>query len=72
MKALCWHGVNNVRIDNVPDPTIEDASDIIIKITTTAICGSDLHLLDGYARIWKRAMSSATNRWASLRRLARA
>jgi len=48
MKALCWHGVNDVRIDNVPYPTIDDAGDAIIKITTTAICGSDLHLLDGY------------------------
>jgi threonine dehydrogenase-like Zn-dependent dehydrogenase len=48
VKALCWHRVKDVRIDNVPDPTIEDARDAIIKITTTAICGSDLHLLDGY------------------------
>jgi threonine dehydrogenase-like Zn-dependent dehydrogenase len=48
MKALCWHGTGDVRIDNVPDPRIEDPKDCIIRITTTAICGSDLHLMDGY------------------------
>lgn len=47
MKALVWHGRNDVRVDNVPDPTIQDPGDIIIKITSTAICGSDLHILDG-------------------------
>ncbi len=48
MKALCWHGKNDVRIDTVPDPKIEQSRDAIIKITSTAICGSDLHLLDGF------------------------
>ncbi len=48
MKALCWHGHGDVRVDNVPDPKIENPTDVIIKITSTAICGSDLHLLDGY------------------------
>ena len=48
MKALCWHGKNDVRIDDVPDPKIEAPTDCIIKVTTSAICGSDLHLLDGY------------------------
>jgi threonine dehydrogenase-like Zn-dependent dehydrogenase len=48
MKALCWYGVNDVRVDDVPDPQILDRRDAIIKITSTAICGSDLHLLDGY------------------------
>ncbi|UII20829.1 zinc-dependent alcohol dehydrogenase [Fulvivirga ligni] len=47
MKALCWHGKNDVRIDTVPDPIIEDPDDVIIKVTSTAICGSDLHLLGG-------------------------
>jgi threonine dehydrogenase-like Zn-dependent dehydrogenase len=47
MKALCWHGTNDIRCDNVPDPTIEDARDVIIKVTACAICGSDLHLMDG-------------------------
>ncbi len=48
MKALCWHGQGDVRIDNVADPKILHERDAIIKITTTAICGSDLHILDGY------------------------
>ena len=48
MKALCWHGANDVRVDNVPDPTIINPRDAIVKITSTAICGSDLHLYDGF------------------------
>lgn len=48
MKALCWHGKNDVRIDNVPDPQIESSGDAIIRVTKTCICGSDLHLLDGF------------------------
>jgi len=48
MKALCWHGKSDVRVDTVPDPMIEDPGDVILKITTTCICGSDLHLYDGY------------------------
>src|SRR5262245_8003923 len=48
MKALCWQGTNDVRIDNVPDPMIADPTDVIIRVTSPAICGSDLHLLDGF------------------------
>lgn len=48
MKALCWHGANDVRVDNVPDPTILNPRDAIVKITSTAICGSDLHLYNGF------------------------
>jgi threonine dehydrogenase-like Zn-dependent dehydrogenase len=44
MKALTWHGVSDVRVDDVPDPTIEDPADIIVRITSTGLCGSDLHL----------------------------
>ena len=47
MRALCWHGKNDIRCDSVPDPTIEDARDVVIKVTSCAICGSDLHLMDG-------------------------
>lgn len=46
MKALCWHGKKDVRIDNVPDPKIINKQDAIIRVTATAICGSDLHLYD--------------------------
>nr|WP_232069594.1 zinc-dependent alcohol dehydrogenase [Gemmata massiliana] len=48
MKALCWHGKEDVRVDTVPDPKIENPRDAVIKVTATAICGSDLHLYDGY------------------------
>ncbi|MBD2337282.1 glutathione-dependent formaldehyde dehydrogenase [Calothrix sp. FACHB-156] len=48
MKAVCWHGANDVRVDTVPDPTLINPRDAIIKITSTAICGSDLHLYNGY------------------------
>src|SRR5256714_15009485 len=48
MKALCWYGTHKVRVENVPDPQIINPRDAIVKITTTAICGSDLHLYDGY------------------------
>lgn len=48
MKAVCWHGAQDVRVDNVPDPKILNPRDAILKVTSTAICGSDLHLYDGY------------------------
>ncbi|GAA0544341.1 threonine dehydrogenase-like Zn-dependent dehydrogenase [Rhizomicrobium palustre] len=48
MRALVWHGRNDVRCDTVPDPIIEEPRDAIVKVTSTAICGSDLHLYDGY------------------------
>jgi len=48
MRALCWHGKSDVRVDTVPDPKIEDPRDAIVRITSTCICGSDLHLYDGY------------------------
>jgi threonine dehydrogenase-like Zn-dependent dehydrogenase len=47
MRALTWHGKNDVRVDTHPDPVIVNPRDAIIKITSTAICGSDLHLYDG-------------------------
>jgi len=48
MKALCWHGKADVRCDTVPDPKIEEPTDVVIKVTSTCICGSDLHLYDMY------------------------
>jgi len=54
MKALRWYGKGDVRVDEVDDPRIEDSNDIIIQVTSTAICGSDLHLLDGYMPTMKK------------------
>jgi len=48
MKAVTWCGTYNVNVDNVPDPKIINPRDAIVKITSTCICGSDLHLYDGY------------------------
>jgi threonine dehydrogenase-like Zn-dependent dehydrogenase len=48
MKALVWHKTNDVRVERVPDPKILNPRDAIVRVTTTAICGSDLHLLNGF------------------------
>jgi threonine dehydrogenase-like Zn-dependent dehydrogenase len=48
MKALCWHGKHQITCDTVPDPKIEEPRDAIVKVTSCAICGSDLHLYDGF------------------------
>ena len=54
MKALCWTGRNSVSVENVPDPQILNERDAIVKISSTAICGSDLHLYDGYVPTMKK------------------
>ncbi|MFD3543315.1 zinc-dependent alcohol dehydrogenase [Streptomyces sp. NPDC058662] len=46
MRALTWHGKRDVRVDTVPDPAIRDRDDVVVKITTTGLCGSDLHLYE--------------------------
>src|SRR5438874_5351536 len=48
MKALCWMGIEKLSVEEVPDPKILNPRDAIIRITSTAICGSDLHIYDGY------------------------
>ena len=47
MKALTYHGAKDVRVENVPDPALQRDDDIVLKVTATAICGSDLHLYRG-------------------------
>jgi threonine dehydrogenase-like Zn-dependent dehydrogenase len=54
MRANVWSGRNTVQVENVPDPKILNSRDAIVKITSTAICGSDLHLYDGYMPTLKR------------------
>jgi len=54
MRALCWEGRNKVRVENVPDPKILNDRDAIVRITSTAICGSDLHLVNGYIPTMKK------------------
>jgi threonine dehydrogenase-like Zn-dependent dehydrogenase len=53
MKATVWQGRNKVAVENVPDPQLLDDRDAIIRVTTTCICGSDLHLYDGYVPTMK-------------------
>jgi threonine dehydrogenase-like Zn-dependent dehydrogenase len=53
VRATVWSGRNTVQVENVPDPTILNARDAIVKVTSTAICGSDLHLYDGYVPTMK-------------------
>jgi threonine dehydrogenase-like Zn-dependent dehydrogenase len=48
MRATCWEGAKHVKVDHVPDPSILNQTDAIVKITSTAICGSDLHLFNGF------------------------
>lgn len=48
MKALCWHGKKDIRCDTVADPTLEHPRDAIVQVSSCAICGSDLHLFDGF------------------------
>lgn len=54
MKAVCWYGANDVRVETVPDPKIINPRDAILKVTAATICGSDLHIYDGYIPTMKR------------------
>ncbi len=54
MRALTWHSSGDVRVDTVPDPTIVDQTDVVVKVTSAAICGSDLHLYGGYMPTMKK------------------
>src|SRR4030081_1234886 len=54
MRASCWNGRNTVQVEHVADPKILNSRDAIVKITSTSICGSDLHLYDGYVPTMKR------------------
>ena len=48
MRALVWNGVNDLRVETVPDPELVNPKDVILKVTMTTTCGSDLHLIDGF------------------------
>ncbi len=54
MKALCWRGKHHVEVDAVPDPRIEASTDMIVRVKVSGICGSDLHLYDGYVPTLKK------------------
>ncbi len=63
MKALTYHGPHHVSVDNMPDPALEAADDIILRVTATAICGSDLHLYRGKIPARTMVIFSAMNLW---------
>ena len=46
MRAVTWQGARDIRVENVPDPTIEEDTDIVIRVTSSGLCGSDLHLYE--------------------------
>jgi threonine dehydrogenase-like Zn-dependent dehydrogenase len=48
MRALCWNGVNDLRVETVPDPEVLNPRDVILKVKLSTTCGSDLHFIDGY------------------------
>ena len=54
MKAVCWNGITDVGVETVPDPKLINPRDAIVQVTSTAICGSDLHLYDGYVPSMKK------------------
>ncbi|MGV8083678.1 MAG: zinc-dependent alcohol dehydrogenase [Coriobacteriia bacterium] len=54
MKAICWYGVGDVRLKDVPEPRILQPTDAVIEVTSAAICGSDLHIYDGYVPTMKK------------------
>ena len=54
MKAVCWEGTNDIRVERVPDPALLNPRDAIVRVTSTAICGSDLHLMDGFIPTMER------------------
>lgn len=54
MRALCWNGVNDLRVETVPDPKILEPHDVILRVTLSSVCGSDLHVIDGYIPTMKQ------------------
>ncbi len=48
MRALCWHGVNDLRVNDVPRPGVVNPHDVVLRVTASTACGSDLHFVDGY------------------------
>ncbi|MGH3480949.1 MAG: hypothetical protein ACRDQD_29485 [Nocardioidaceae bacterium] len=63
MNAVTWQGVEDVRVEDVPDPHIEESTDAIMQISSTTICGSDLHLYRPLAMFMEPGDISATSRW---------
>ncbi len=63
MRALTYHGAEDVRVETVADPIIQEPDDIILRVTATAICGSDLHLYRAKSQRLNMAISLGMNLW---------
>ncbi len=63
MKANCWYGKQDMRVTDVPDPQILNKRDAIVKVTSTAICGSELHLYNGFVPTMEQGDIMAMNSW---------
>jgi hypothetical protein len=64
MKAVCWHGTEDFRADNVPDSVVDHPSNLIIKVTRTVLCASDLRLFGDYLSPSSGTVaSSVSSRW---------
>ncbi|WP_324273172.1 hypothetical protein [Blastococcus brunescens] len=64
MKAVTWRGVNEIGVEDVPEPRILNDHDIILEVGLTATCGSDLHLMGGYIPAMRAGTCWATSSWA--------
>jgi hypothetical protein len=69
MKALVYHGPNNVQVDDKPRPTIQSPEDVILRVTSTALCGSNLHLFMVLYREWNQDRPWDTNLWELWKKL---
>jgi threonine dehydrogenase-like Zn-dependent dehydrogenase len=68
MKAVTWNGKRDARVDTVRDPTIQEPSDVIVRVTSSGICGSDLHLYELLGPYLSEGDIPATSRWGSSRK----
>lgn len=63
MKAVVWHGIGDIRLDEVPEPTIQTQDDAIVRLTASAICGTDLHFVRGTMSGMKPVRSWVMKAW---------
>ncbi len=70
VKAVVFHGVGDIRLDDVEEPKIQDPSDAIVRLTSSAICGTDLHMIRGTLAGMSRVLFSVTRASVSSRRSA--
>jgi threonine dehydrogenase-like Zn-dependent dehydrogenase len=71
MKAIVFHGIGDIRLDDVKEPKIKNRYDAIVRLTASAICGTDLHLYEALYPIWFPALSWATKALALSRKSGR-